>query len=113
MGTARMANPAGFDRIEVGQRVKVKGLTADDGTLHAVEIERREPKDRTVLEGVARSVDAAARSITLMGRSVSLSADVGPVGPDGRDVPLEAMRAPVLVKIVGRYSETGGLSVES
>ena len=105
-----MADVAGFDRIAVGQRVKVKGLS-QDGVLEAVEIEQRSPEDRVVLEGVARTVDASARSVALLGRVVEMPDTLPPIGPDGGPARLES-GCPVVMTIVAR-ARPDGLQVES
>ena len=108
-----MGDHAALARIEVGQRVKVKGLTSAEGILQAVEIEPRAPKERTVLEGTVRRIEAGARTVTLLGRSVRIPEGVAPLGPDGRVVALGTLRAPALMKIVGRCRDRAELTVES
>ena len=108
-----MREHASLGRIEVGQRVKVKGLAAADGILQAVEIEPREPKDKTVLEGVVRTIEVGERTLTLFGRCLRIPGSVAPLDAEGRSVPLAEVRTPALMKIVGRCREREELTVES
>ena len=107
-----MDEPAGFDRIRVGQHVKVRGVSTQDGSVQAVEIKCQEPKPRVVLEGMAR-FDPGGREITVMGRSIVLPEGMALLGADGHRLSPQAVRSPVRVKVVVRGTEALGFQVES
>lgn len=102
----------GFNDLQVGQRVKIKGKPGEGGAFVAYAIDIKEPKDQAEIEGFIQSIDHPKNTLRICNREYAL--------PDGLSVKnlqhlgagLKSLKAGDLVKLKGTYSASKGFLPE-
>jgi hypothetical protein len=98
-----------FNDLKVGQRVKVKGKSCEDGTFAALKIIMKSPADETEIKGLIQSLDHQRNTLRLLNREFAL--------PDG--IAFKNLQRHIIdlkggdvVKLKGKYSEPKGFELE-
>ncbi len=103
-----MAATIGFTNLKTGQRVKVKGKPASNGSFEAMEVELKPPDDTAALEGKIQSLDAQKNSLRLMNRDFAIASGVEIKNAQRQSINMAALRVGDIVKLKGNYSATQG-----
>jgi len=102
----------GFNNLQVGQRIKVKGKPGDNGSFTALDISVKPSKYDTAFEGVVQSNDPEKRVIRIFGRDYAIPAEAVVKNVQRDEVGLEAVKVGDLVKLKGSYSPSTGFVPE-
>ena len=102
----------GFQELQVGQRVKVKGKHEPKGVFQAIEIAVKMPKDLAELEGLIDDIDYDRRTVRLFGREYQVPHDVKVKNLDGEVVDFHDLQPGQMVKLKGIYRPHRGMLIE-
>ena len=98
----------GFEELEVGQRLKIKGKLDGGGEFMALEISMKAPKDQAEIEGMVQDIDHQEKTLRILNREVALSNGIGIRDLQGHVLGLEGLKVGDMVKLKGKYSESQG-----
>jgi hypothetical protein len=93
----------GFDDLEVGQGVKVKGMPDEDGVLAAQEISVEAPADRAEIEGIVQNIDNPPNVLRLLNREFTLPEGIVVKDLQRHPTVLKNLQAGDRVKLSGTY----------
>lgn len=104
--TARKEKKIGVEKLQLGQRVKVKGKRHDGLAFHAVKTRPNDDGEaRDTFEGKIEWVDAAAAAFGLLGFSVCPQAQCAITGENDEDLAFADLAPGNIAKVKGRYAE--------
>jgi len=98
----------GFDDLEVGQGVKVKGKPDEDGVLAAQEISVEAPADRAEIESVVQNIGNPPNVLRLLNREFALPEGIAVKDLQRHPTDLKNLQAGDRVKLTGTYSAPEG-----
>jgi hypothetical protein len=100
----------GFPFLEVGRRVKVKGLPATDGTFAALEITVNEPDEQTEVQGLIQQIEQEQGRLHLANLTVVCPEELYIRYKRGDEANFADLQPGALVKIQGRSLPDGGFA---
>ncbi|MCG8605014.1 DUF5666 domain-containing protein [bacterium] len=106
-----MEQVVGFEQLEIGQRVVVKGRLAN-GTFTALEISVQYPEVCSSLTGLVEGIEYETRTLRVLGRDFSLSKNVELKDFEHDLLDVGDLNAEGLAKVEGRYTHEKGLVPE-
>jgi hypothetical protein len=107
-----MSQFIGFDCLKVGQRIKVKGKSSEDGSFAAWEISFKSPDRIAKIEGMIQRLDYEKNMVRLFNRDFALPDGIMAKNLQGQRVDLKKFKAGDMVKLKGKYSAAKGLAPE-
>lgn len=98
----------GFERLKIGQRLKIKGkYQQDSGTFTALEIEALPFEEESSLMGMLEHIDHDQKIIRLLGRDFRVPGGAEVKDLMRQDVALTDFREGAMVKLKGRFLPSG------
>jgi len=107
-----MSAIVGFNDLKVGQRVKVKGKSGEDGKFTALEVNIKPSEDGAALEGKVQGVDTQKNTIRLLFRDIAMQNGVVIKNIQRNDIGLKDLKADDVIKVKGAYSAAKGFVPE-
>ncbi len=98
--------------LQVGQRVKVKGHSDEQGHFNALEVKVKPGEVDAVMEGRLQAVEPEQNRIRLLNRDITLSPTTIVRSADRQDLELSQLKVGEIVKLKGTYSPETGFVVE-
>lgn len=98
----------GFEHLKVGQRVKIKGRSEQDGAFLALDITPKPGDYEAEFEGVVQQLDAARHALRMLNRDFAVPATALIKDVTRQDTGLQAIQPGEVVKIKGTYSRAYG-----
>jgi len=99
----------GFNDLKVGQRVKVKGNSAEGNRFSAVEVIIKPHEDGAAIEGKIQGIFPEKNSLRLMHRDIAIVNGAEILDSKRDSVGLNGLQAGQVVKVKGSYSAANGL----
>lgn len=108
-----MSEFIGFDSLNVGQKVKMKGKPSTNNTFVAIEITLKESDGWAKIEGAIQGVDLQKNTLRLFDQDFALPSGIVVRDVQRNFIGLENLKAGSMVKFKGKYSaSTGWLPVK-
>jgi len=105
-----MGEAIGFNTLKVGQRVKVKGKPAKDGSFVALEVSIKSADENAACEGKIQGLDPQKNSIRLMEREFILPSGIEIANVQRKAITLGDLKVGDVVKLKGAYSASQGFT---
>jgi len=99
----------GFNDLKVGQRVKVKGNSAEGNRFSALEVVIKPHEDGAAIEGKIQAIFPEKNTLRLMHRDIAIVNGAEILSLNRDNVGLSGLQAGQVVKVKGTYSTINGL----
>jgi KDO2-lipid IV(A) lauroyltransferase len=99
--------------LQVGERVKVKGLRGEDGSFVASMVKIRPSHTRTRMRGVIDEIDRERGVVCVLDRDVRVPAACRVIDQAGGRISLRDLPVGTMVELTGIYSVSGGFVASS
>jgi hypothetical protein len=99
----------GFNDLKVGQRVKVKGNSAEGNRFSALEVVIKPQEDGVAVEGKVQEIFPEMNKLRLMHREIAIVNGAEILDLKRDKIGLSGLQAGQVVKVKGTYSAANGL----
>jgi aspartyl/asparaginyl-tRNA synthetase len=106
-----MSQATGFNALQVGQMVQVKGKF-EGGKLLAHEISMEDPDDDISIEGPVQSIDHEKSALFILDREIRVPGNVVVKDRQRNNADLKSVKAGDIIKLKGKYSAANGFVPE-
>lgn len=98
----------GLKDLKVGQRVKVKGKTDQNGAFTALEVKVKYPEEDSVVEGAIESLDTTSKTVRVLGQSFAVDSSALIKDMRRNGISMDSLRVGDMVKLKGTYDQAAG-----
>ncbi|MGH7496920.1 MAG: DUF5666 domain-containing protein [bacterium] len=102
----------GFNNLNIGQRIKVRGLQGSEGIFNALQIEIKPHRHQSTIIGLLQNIDLRRNTLRVFDRKITVPDTTVITDVNGRLMGMVDLKPSSRLKLKGNYSELEGFMLE-